>query len=125
MLRWRGPARRVIGLTCLIMACAMCLVAESPLPSRQPDQVVFLIDDSSSMTEPGFDPDRPSASRWQLVQEAYPKWLGKLAPGALTGLVTVGGDCNASPGISMPVQLDRSQLQTALQKLSPNGSTKL
>lgn len=125
MFRWKRPAGRIIGLTCLIVACAMCLVAEPQLPSRQSDQVVFLIDDSSSMTEPGFDPDRPDASRWELVQEAYPKWLGKLAPDALTGLVTVGGDCNASPGISMPVQLDRSQLQTALQKLSPNGSTKL
>jgi hypothetical protein len=119
-----------IGIAVLMYVVALptvetSLASQSKEATGESEQVLFLVDDSASMAELGFDVTRPTTSRWELVQEAYPQWLSRLAPDDLTGLVTVGGECNAAPGISIPVSSERTRMEAALKNLSPHGSTKL
>lgn len=98
--------------------------AKGMLPPEA-EQILFLIDDSASMMETASDPDEPAASRWQVVQRAYPKWLERLGPDSLVGAVSVGGRCGAPPAIDLPVGTDPKQLSAAIGSARPNGATNL
>ena len=94
------------------------------LPSEA-EQVLFLVDDSASMTETAFDPDDPSASRWEVVQRVYPQWLERLGQDALIGAVSVGGSCSAKPPINLLVGTDRQQVAAGIASARPTGLTNL
>ncbi len=89
------------------------------------EQVLFLIDDSLSMMETAFDPDHPSASRWEVLQQAYPQWLEHLGPETLVGALSVGGLCGSPPPISLPVGPDRTRVTNAISSARPLGWTNL
>ena len=127
MTKLRKAAIGVAALMCAVVLPTVetSSASEPKAATGESEQVLFLVDDSGSMAEPGFDPTRPTKTRWELVQEAYPQWLGRLAPDDLTGLVTVGGECNAAPGISIPVGSEQIRIEAALKTLRPGGSTKL
>jgi hypothetical protein len=118
---------------CAIAACGLCIAAgvvcgqTANPPARVPEgeQILFLIDDSGSMTASGFDLQRPFASRWELVQEIFPKWLAKLPHNVPAGVVSVGGNCGVPPNLSIRATLDRTLVGSALLNMQPNGSTKL
>lgn len=88
-------------------------------------QVLFLVDESSSMTELARDPAQPTASRWEILRQMYPQWLARLDPEVLVGVSSVGGACGAPPALNLPVGTDRTQVATALDTMRPNGATNL
>ena len=88
-------------------------------------QVLFLIDQSDSMTERARDPAQPSASRWDLLLQVYPQWLARFDPEVLVGVSSVGGACGAPPALHLPVGSDRTRVATALDTLRPHGATNL
>ena len=72
----------MIKLICVVMGLALTLITEgaSPAHSQIPPvssdvgEVVFIVDHSGSMTEASFGGG--SASRWNVVRQAFPEWLG-------------------------------------------------
>ena len=88
-------------------------------------QVLFLVDDSSSMTELARDPAQPTASRWEILRQVYPQWLGRLDADVLVGVSSLGGACGAQPALNLPVGTDRTQVAAAIQTIQPSGMTNL
>jgi hypothetical protein len=115
----------LISALCLVLVCVSGTVnAQSTVPNEA-EQVLFLIDDSSSMTSSAFAPPDTAASRWQVVQKNFPEWLGRLKNDTLVGGISVGGTCGAQPSIKLPVGSDRSELLRAVTQASPGGDTNL
>lgn len=98
--------------------------SQGGLPAEA-EQVLFLIDDSSSMTGTAFDPTNPRASRWEVLQKVTPQWLARLGPETLVGALSVGGSCAAPPTINLPVGTERARLAAAIASAQPNGATNL
>lgn len=94
------------------------------LPS-QASQVVFLIDDSSSMAELALDPKYPNATRWDVVKRVYPEWVKRLGKDTLVGGRSLGGSCAGSPVINFAVGTDLSTLINSVNLTQPNGATNL
>lgn len=119
-----------LSLVLLLMGCLLAgawpALAQpaGPLPPEA-EQVLFVVDDSASMSAPAGDPDDPLASRWQMVQKAYPIWLERLGPEVLVGGVSLGGTCSAAPAMRLPVGTERQQLAAAIATTRPNGWTNL
>lgn len=88
-------------------------------------QVLFLVDESSSMTELARDPAQPTASRWEILRQVYPQWLARLDPEVLVGVSSVGGACGSPPALTLPVGTDRTQVATAIDTIRPHGATNL
>jgi hypothetical protein len=86
---------------------------------------LFIVDDSSSMAEVAGDSSRPTASRWNLVQEAYPRWIENLGAGVPAGVVSVGGSCGGPARLRLPVGSERGQVAVALNTMGPDGNTNL
>jgi hypothetical protein len=101
------------------------LAQPSSVLPPEAEQVLFLVDNSASMTERAFDPDQPAASRWEVLQRAYPQWLARLAPDVLVGALSVGGACGAPPAIRLPVGTARAQVTAAIDATRPSGWTNL
>jgi hypothetical protein len=117
-------------LTQFTLICLLLAAAASPAQGRQgtpreAEQVIFLIDDSSSMTEAAYAPGAAGASRWQLVQQTFPGWLSRLNAQTMVGAVSVGGQCGAPPAISLSAGTERARLLDAVDAASPSGMTNL
>lgn len=120
-------------LTCLffiILTLAtgtMCRAAQDThrTPPPEAEQVLFLIDNSSSMDERGFDPAEPFATRWEIARKVFPRWLERIESTVLVGAVSVGGACGSPPSIDLPVGSDRSRVAEVFNATSPNGATNL
>lgn len=104
---------------------------QQPAPAVQPvslgeaEQMLFLIDNSGSMTSPVNDPENPGLSRWQLVQHLAPRWMAMIKPEVLVGAVSVGGSCESPPAFRFPVGADRTQVLSAVSAAAPEGGTPL
>src|SRR5687767_15123776 len=86
----------------LLAAVSVCAQSQ-PTAQVEGDQVVFLIDDSSSMAGPAFAAPNSGGSRWDVVQSNFPDWLGRLGNKSQVGAVSVGGNCGGKPSINLPV----------------------
>jgi hypothetical protein len=105
---------------------AVVTASGSAGPADEGEQVVFVIDDSSSMTEAVADPQGSGArSRWELVQHAYPEWINRLGRSVRVGAVSVGGGCGSPPAIRFPAGADTNEIAAALRRTVPAGQTKL
>ncbi len=112
----------IIGLLLLDVAKAQ---AQSRALPPEAEQVLFLIDDSASMTETAFDPSAPQASRWEVLGRVFPQWMQRLGRETLVGALSVGGECGAPPAVRLPVGTDRTRLATEIAKAQPHGNTNL
>jgi VWA domain-containing protein len=110
-------------------ALAMLIFAFSLLSaacgSHEREQILFIIDSSSSMTEPSGYPEDPKASRWQVVQRLAPEWLSRIPDDTLVGAVSVGGDCESAPSINLSAGANRAQIAAAIANGVPSGGTPL
>ncbi|MBD3183476.1 VWA domain-containing protein [Candidatus Poribacteria bacterium] len=88
-------------------------------------QVLFIIDDSSSMTETAFMPDDPQASRWEVLRKVFPEWLNSLDSDTFAGAISVGGVCGENPKINIPLCTDRERIKSELRNARPHGNTNL
>lgn len=117
---------RVIHTLLWLLLAALSVCAQSqPRVPVEGEQVLFLIDDSSSMTSPAFAPPDTAVSRWDVVRSNFPDWLGRLGSKTQVGAVSVGGDCGAPPSINLPVGASRSQLLSVVSAAHPQGDTNL
>lgn len=87
--------------------------------------VMFVIDNSGSMQDPSFEPPDDDKSRWEVVVDALPRWLGKLPPEALVGGYSIGGGCGSLPSIRIPIGSPPQNLIKAAGQTSPEGDTNL
>jgi len=124
----------------IIMGLMLCCEASAPkafgvgeaseqntgrvLP-QEAEQVLFIIDDSASMTEIAFAPNAPKATRWEVLQRVFPEWLDGLGPDTLVGALSVGGECGDPPAIKLPVGTDRKLIAAEVAKARPHGDTSL
>lgn len=92
---------------------------------QETNQVVFIIDDSSSMVELALDPQHPNATRWDVVKQVYPQWVDRLGKDTLVGSRSVGGSCEGSPIVNFPVGTDKVTLVNFVNGMQPNGATNL
>lgn len=115
----------ILALIGLLHADAAKAQAQSGSLPPEAEQVLFLIDDSWSMTETAFDPNAPRASRWELLQRVFPQWMNRLGQKTLVGALSVGGECGEPPAISLPVGSDRTSITEAIAKAQPHGNTNL
>jgi hypothetical protein len=112
-------------IAALSATASFALAQQSGALPQEAEQVLFLLDDSGSMTATAFDPTDPSTSRWEVVQRVYPQWLERLGQDTLVGAVSVGGACGSSPPINLPVGTDRQQVTAAISSARPTGATNL
>jgi hypothetical protein len=117
-------------LTQFILICLLLAGAAPPSRGqqgrpREAEQVLFLVDDSSSMGEPAYAPGAPAGSRWEIVQQTFPGWLSRLDAGTMVGAVSVGGPCGAAPAISLPTGSERARVLGAVSAAHPGGMTNL
>ena len=86
--------------------------SHSPVPE---EQVLFLIDDSASMSQRAFALPTSKLSRFGAVQRAYPEWLARLDHQQVRiGTRSIGGACGSPPRINLPVGSDPRELAKAL-----------
>lgn len=97
----------------------------APVKVENVGELAFVIDCSSSMLTKGGDPAQPRASRWELVQQAYPKWLERLPATVRVGALSVSGFCAPGQQFRFPAGSDRDRISSAVQQASPQGSTPL
>ena len=66
----------ILAIVGLLLPCANFVQASNggSMP-QEAEQVLFILDDSSSMTETAFDPNEPKATRWEVLQRVFPQWL--------------------------------------------------
>ncbi|MGA9773807.1 MAG: VWA domain-containing protein [Blastocatellia bacterium] len=111
------------------LAFAMLILTFSLLSAacgaQKREQILFIIDSSSSMIEPAGYPEYPDASRWQVVQRLAPDWLSRIPNDTLVGAVSVGGNCDGTPAINLMAGANRSLITAAIAKGVPNGVTPL
>jgi len=116
-------------MLCLLVGLLLVRAASAPAQSGglppEAAQVLFLIDDSASMTETAFDPSAPQASRWEVLGRVFPQWRKRLGRETLVGALSVGGGCGAPPAIRLPVGTDRTRLATEIAHAQPHGNTNL
>ena len=114
----------VLGFTPLATGDSNLTQTSNGLPIEA-QQALFIIDNSQSMTERGFDPGDPLASRWEILKRVYPQWLDRLEKDILVGVVAIGGSCGSKPGLKLPVGTERTVVATALDTIKPDGNTNL
>lgn len=121
------PCTTIIVLVLLLGIAGADAVSAQPVRALPAEaaQVLFLVDESGSMTELARDPAQPTASRWDIVRQVYPQWLARLDPEVLVGVASLGGACGAPPALHLPVGSERTQVATALDTLRPPGATNL
>lgn len=120
-MTYRFTILAIIGL--MIISSSIC--AETKKMPQEAEQVLFIIDDSSSMAETAFDPGEPNATRWEVVQRVFPEWLEKFGTDVLVGAVSVGGICGSTPDIHLSTGTDRTNLKAIIGNSQPHGKTNL
>ena len=119
----RFKMKFIVPLLALSLVMVTNLMAQGN--PTEGEQVLFIIDDSSSMTSIGADQERPKYSRWAILQEVYPAWMSRLSSSTLTGALSVGGECGEPPRIRIPLTLDKDAVTRALNHATPVGATNL
>jgi len=117
--------RKIIQTLAFAMLILIFSLLSAACGTHRREQILFIIDSSSSMTEPAGYPEDPKASRWQVVQRLAPEWLSRIPDDTLVGAVSVGGDCHGSPAINLTVGANRSQIAEAITNEVPSGGTPL
>jgi hypothetical protein len=108
-----GPG---ITIALLVLALGGCSFEE---------EVLFLVDSSSSMTSPAELGGENQYTRWEVVQAVFPEWLNRLPPWADVGVIDVGGSCGDSPRQEYPIGTSRQRLKKAIAGTVADGETNL
>ena len=109
----------MVVLTVLLSVVLAARDSAGGMLGKENRQVLFLIDDSSSMEAQGFDAEDPSATRWELLQKACPEWMSRLDDHTLVGALSVGGECKGKPAIEMPVGGGTVEVHATAECFSP------
>jgi hypothetical protein len=76
-------AMRRLRLRLLLMPGITIALLAPVLAGCAREEVLFLIDSSSSMTSPAELNGESDLTRWDMLQIAFPQWLDRLPPGAV------------------------------------------
>lgn len=88
------------------------------------EEVLFLVDSSSSMTSSAQLNGESDLTRWDMLQIAFPQWLDRFPPGAV-GVVDVGGSCGDSPRQEYAIGTSHRRLTEAVAGTMAGGETNL
>ncbi len=103
----------------------LALTAGISQAADEPQELLYIIDDSSSMLDQVSIPGVSRGDRWTLLQSSLPPHLSSLSADVAVGAISVGGDCRDAPSIRLPVGIDRGVLLGQFQNHTPGGSTNL
>lgn len=89
------------------------------------EEVLFLVDSSSSMMSPAELGGENRYTRWEVVQKVFPEWVRRLPPWADVGVIDVGGSCGDSPRQEYPIGTSQQRLKKAIADTVADGETNL
>ncbi len=125
-------------LACLMLAIAFPTIADDTAildktTSTQPPKIMFLLDNSGSMSTP-VSGDTSSRNRLQVLQDTFTSVLDAMDQNIEIGITTYGGDSWRERGVSVPVTplktnastvLTRNMLQNDTQIIPPINSNSM
>jgi hypothetical protein len=89
------------------------------------DQLVIVLDASSSMTALAPYSEAGGRTRWDIAQEGLETWQRQFPHDLAVGAIAVGGDCTQPVSSSVPLGSSRNAIDRWRRGLSPGGSTPL